>query len=624
MPDNIREIRHFHLACGLGGGAKGFNMASPRAGGLVGKMRCIGGVDVDPAAIRDFERATGTKGTLLDLFSHEQYVAFHGHQPPAGWREATPGDLRTAAGNERPHISFASFPCKGNSGLLSEKLSKTGKYQALNELALRATWLMLEAWADDSPELILFENVPRIVQRSRALLDQIGALLTTYGYAVAETTHDCGRLGGLAQSRKRFLMVARHIEKVPPFLYEPVKRPLRAVGDVLGRMPLPGDPAGGAMHRIPRLQWKTWVRLAFVQAGADWRSLQQLEVVDGLLRDFAIVPDVGHEGSGVLGVRRWTEPCGTVASRSGPTNGAFSVADPRFEQSRRWHDGQAYGVRRWSDSTGAITGQQNPGQDTYCIADPRFKSGETERQHDANRFRIICQNPEARGNSNGNVVAVTDPRPRRRGELFTKYPVTAWQHHTGTVIGGDDMGAYAVADPRLPHSDGRHYNQHRVSLWNEPTNCITGAQHVAGGATSVADPRVVGWEQNTGAVSASGGHDNGRWRAADPRCMPAAADKLVAVIRALDGTWHRPFTTLELAALQSLVDPEEHLELDGLSDQAWRERIGNAVPPHAAQAIAEVMGTTLLLAWAGETFMLSSQPIWVRPIAIALAVDLPS
>ena len=98
----------------------------------------------------------------------------------------------------------------------------------------------------------------------------------------------------------------------------------------------------------------------------------------------------------------------------------------------------------------------------------------------------------------------------------------------------------------------------------------------------------------------------------------------MAVIRALDGTWHRPFTTLELAALQSLVDPEEHLELDGLSDQAWRERIGNAVPPHAAQAIAEVMGTTLLLAWAGETFMLSSQPIWVRPIAIALAVDLPS
>jgi len=87
-----------------------------------------------------------------------------------------------------------------------------------------------------------------------------------------------------------------------------------------------------------------------------------------------------------------------------------------------------------------------------------------------------------------------------------------------------------------------------------------------------------------------------------------------------DGTWHRPFTTLELAALQSLVDPEEQLELDGLSDSAWRERIGNAVPPAAAQAIAEVMGRTLLLAWSGETFALGNTPIWVRPVAIALAV----
>lgn len=102
--------------------------------------------------------------------------------------------------------------------------------------------------------------------------------------------------------------------------------------------------------------------------------------------------------------------------------------------------------------------------------------------------------------------------------------------------------------------------------------------------------------------------------------MPAQTDKLVAVIRALDGTWHRPFTTLELAALQSLVDPEECLELDGLSDSDWRERIGNAVPPAAAEAIAGVMGTTLLLAWSGETFVLSSAPIWVRPVAVALSV----
>ena len=46
-----------------------------------------------------------------------------------------------------------------------------------------------------------------------------------------------------------------------------------------------------------------------------------------------------------------------------------------------------------------------------------------------------------------------------------------------------------------------------------------------------------------------------------------------------------------------------------------------AVPPAAAQAIAGVMGTTLLLAASGETFMLSSMPIWVRQISVALAVQ---
>ncbi|BCQ63166.1 hypothetical protein PBOI14_49160 [Pseudomonas sp. Boi14] len=113
--------------------------------------------------------------------------------------------------------------------------------------------------------------------------------------------------------------------------------------------------------------------------------------------------------------------------------------------------------------------------------------------------------------------------------------------------------------------------------------------------------------------------DDGRWSVADPR-MPEPNEKLTCVIESLDGTWHRPFTTLELAALQSLVEPEEWLELDGLSDQAWRERIGNAVPPAAAEAIAQVIGTTLLLAEAGETFLLSNMPVWVQSVAIALSV----
>lgn len=627
--DNQRVYNSFGFCCGLGGGAKGFTKATSRVGNMTATWRCIGGIDNDPAAARDFETLVGTPCTVMDLFTREQYTAFHGVEPPVGWREATPEDVRRAAGYQHPHCVFISSPCKGASGLLSETLSRTPKYQALNELTLRCVWLMCEAWKDDPVELIVFENVPRLATRGRHLLDQIGLLFQHYGYAKNETTHDCGVIAGLAQSRKRFLLVARHMEKVPACLYEPPVKRLQGVGTLLGRMPLPGDiEAAGPMHRVPSLQWKTWVRLAFVEAGSDWRSLNKLAVENGRLRDYLIVPNMHN---GVLGVNRWEEPCGVVAGASRPGNGTFSVADPRGPADAAQY--QQYGVLDWNDHTGTITGQKSPGQGTFSVADPRHQG---PAKHN-NEFRIVPWRDPAGAvtSAHGTGQCVQDPRPPA-GPLFSKYKVTEWASHAGTVIGGDDQGAYAVADPRA--STGfEGAGEYRVTGFDEPAGTVIARSDSGQGAFAVAAPRpgmrrqrgdayltgghygVVGWDQHSGAVSAAAGHDNGRWSVADPR-MPAANEKTVAVIRALDGTWHRPFTTLELAVLQSLVEPEEYLELDGLSDQAWRERIGNAVPPDAAQAIAEVMGTTLLLAESGETFQLSSTPVWVRPIAIALSV----
>ncbi|PKY11715.1 DNA cytosine methyltransferase [Acidithiobacillus marinus] len=556
-----KEIRHFHLFCGLGGGAAGFNRGEARIGNLQARFRCLGGVDSSPLAIADFSRLAGVHGTVMDLFDRAQYRAFHGKEPPADWREATPADIRQAAGNERPHIVFTSPPCKAFSGLLSESKSKTAKYQALNQLTLRGIWLTLEAWHDDPPEFVLLENVPRIQNRGRHLLDQIVPLLQKYGYAVAETTHDCGELGGLAQSRKRFLLVARHMEKVPPFLYEPKKSPLLHIGDILGRMPLPGDAVAGPMHRVPSLQWKTWVRLAFVEAGSDWRSLNKLAVQDGFLRDYLIVP-ADHRRNDYLGVIPWDEHTGAVSGRGLPTNGRYSVADPRFQGSAEY--GQ-YGVRDWSDTSGAVSGQSAPGGGRYAVADPRNPSG----------------------------------------KVFGKYAVTPWNDPSGTVISGSTtgQGAFAVADPRTGLNRGRG------------DDYLTAAHY-----------GVMPWSATAGAVSAAAAHDNGRWSVADPRTASAAESlphpntPATVIIEALDGTWHRPFTTLELASLQGLVDPEAHLELEGLNDSAWRERIGNAVPPPAAQAIAGVMGQALLLAWSGETFLLNAMPIWVKPVAVALSV----
>lgn len=638
----ITDINHFHLCAGSGSGAAGMQEAQPAIPGLQGRMVCLGGIDVDPAGAADFHMLTGVPCTVRDLFDLDQYVDFHGHQPPPGWLQAVPEDLRAAASHRRPNIVFISAPCKGFSGLLPKSRSGSVKYIALNRLTLRAVWLMLEAWADDPPEVILFENVPLIATRGRYLLDQIIGLLRHYGYVVRETTHDCGELGGLAQSRRRFLLIARHAEKVPPFIYEPPKRPLRSVGEVLSRYGLPGDPALGPMHRIPRLNWKTWVRLAFVEAGKDWRSLNRLAVENGHLRDYLIVPDMHHnvlgvqpwgEPAGVVaaasrpgngkfsvadprqavfsagyGVNAWDEPTGAVAGESLPSNGRFAVADVRFSQSQKWNDGHAYGVLPMDAPARTIGGQQTPGQGYYSVADVR-----TGVKHN-NCFRVVAMDQAAGAVTGGTGPSaggqcVADPRG---GQGFAKYGVTPFEEPANAVIGGSTtgQGAFAVADPRPGMSRER------------------GDNYLTAGHYGVVDPA-----EPSGAVSAAACHDNGRWSVADWR-MPAATDKLVAVIRALDGTWHRPFTTLDLAALQSIYDPDDYAEaaedaarrprepfvLYGTSDQAWRERIGNAVPKKAARAMAEEIGRAILLARAGESFQLSSTPIWVRPIATALAV----
>ena len=159
------------------------------------------------------------------------------------------------------------------------------------------------------------------------------------------------------------------------------------------------------------------------------------------------------------------------------------------------------------------------------------------------------------------------------------------------------------------------------------------------------------WAGHTGAVPAFAKNNNGPWSVAEPRAvpiddwpvaLPKPDDRLVARIIALDETWHRPFTSAELAALQGLFDPEQsfpaHIvdacrsfdellaagfgfELAGGSDATKREWTGNAVPPPSAKGIAETIGEALLLASLGETFTLSSQEIWVKPGALALAID---
>lgn len=635
------EITHFHLFSGSGGGALGFQAAHARVGQLEAQMRCLGGIDSDPGACRDFERFLGVRASCLDLFDEGQYRAFHGRSPPLGWREATPEDLLQASGGECPDIVFTSPPCKGFSGLLNNASAGAAKYQALNRLTVRGIQLMLEAFAARPPALVILENVPRIAQRGADLLADIRHELELAGYRVAETTHDCGELGGLAQHRRRFLLVARHAATIPPHLYEPPKHRVRGVGEVLGALPLPDDPRGGAMHRSPRLEWRTWVRLALIPAGGDWRSLQDLD-----FERLAIEP--WHRG--VLGVRSWEEPVGTVAARCSPTNGSFSIADPRqagvLAGGQRHND--VFRVVEWDGPAGAVTSGMGPSSGGQALADPR--AGTTWAGK--GKYRVTAWGESAgtaiAESATGNgAFALADPRPPQSvvdldGHV---YGVTPWDGQAETVTGQAAAGAgcFSVADPRpgIP----TFQNLCRVEGWEDPAHTIVGASRPAGGALSVADPRfdprlglgnkrvdgdyvssghwgVVDWSAPAVAVTGSACQDNGRWSVADPRVrLPADDDRCVPLIIALDGTWHRPFTTLELGVLQGYPSEEMMLApLDGAADTRWRLHIGNSVPPPAAQAIGSTMAEVILRARAGQVWTLDNRPIWVRRLAIAASL----
>lgn len=166
------NFKALHLFCGLGGGSLGFQQATEEYKGVKANIESICGIDADPAACEDYRRITGTRCEQIDLFNREQYMDFHGEEPPDEWEEITSESLKQTVG-DYPDIVFTSPPCKGFSGLLSEKNSKTKKYQALNKLTVRGVRLTLEAFKDNLPALFLLENVPRITTRGAKLLNEI-------------------------------------------------------------------------------------------------------------------------------------------------------------------------------------------------------------------------------------------------------------------------------------------------------------------------------------------------------------------------------------------------------------------------------------------------------------------
>jgi site-specific DNA-cytosine methylase len=430
---------------------------------------------------------------------------------------------------------------------------------------------MLATWTQ-RPKLVLLENVPRLKQRAAGMLRRVRRLLRQAGYVFTDGFHECGELGGLAQVRRRYLLVARDPKQVPALLYQPPRKRVRACGEVLGPMPLPGAPEGGPMHRLPKLSWLNWVRLALIPAGGDWRDL------DDVLRTGQPRREVFRRHH----VERWTDPSVTIAGTG--SNGPSAVADPRLalDSCRPDRHHNKYRVEGWDKPAHTIVGATRPGSGAPSVADPRI-----------DELRVPHAYPHA-------------------------YGVLRFDEPSSTVAGGSQVGqgAYSVADERFRGSYG-------VLDWEEPAGTITGNARPPTGKFSVADLRfgcemrnglygVLSWQDAAASITGSARHDNGAFSVADPRKPPERLPLIVAA----DGTWHRPLTTLELAALQGFptVVNGKPLKLDGDASGAWRERIGNAVPPPAAQAVAERMLVCLLQAELGGFSLASTDtPVWIAP-----------
>lgn len=595
---------------GLGAGLLGMLRARERFADETGEheatFRSLGSIDIDPAACADFQMLTGSRSLCADM------------------HELTPAELKQFM-PECPDVILTSPPCKGFSRLISTDKAKEARYQRLNELVHRGIFLACETWAPRRPKLIILENVPGITSRGADVLARAKKIVHAYGAHVHEGQHDCGEIGGLAQHRKRYLMAVRFPDAVTAFVHKPPIQRVRACGEVLEQLPVPRGPDApdaGPMHLLPNIQWDTWVKLSRIPAGGDWRDLPP-----------ELQPDVDPEGfkgsPGLMGVLDPAEPAQTITGSMSTTGGntPAAIADGRVGHGNR----SPLGVRSFAEPMGTVAGRSDPSNGAYSVADPRLarlitplKPGQKRREVHP-RFGVAdWKEPvgTVAGSGSNGVYAVSDPRPKGKGRQFgNAFMVEDWAKPSHTVIGQQDLhtGALSVADPR-PKKKRSFNNHHQVRGWEQPVLSVIGRTQPDSGAQSVCEPRVttlrngmygvISWQQASATVLGRAKVDSGPFSVADPR----TGKPLPLIIIAADGTWHRPITTLEMAALQAIPTTikGKPLVLAGTSSGAWRERIGNAIPVDAGKAIGASCLKALLCTSLGTWTLDGDSGLWVR------------
>lgn len=567
--------------------ALGAKQATPEREGTRGRVVNIAGIDVNPRRCEQFTRLTGAPAYPMDLFTRDDYRNFHGQDPPPGWREVTPEDFRRIFGDTPPDIMTITAPCKGFSALLPQGAAATAKYRALNNLVYRAYWLCIMAWPNDPVPVFIFENVPRIKERGKDLLRMVKGILEGHKYAVSMEDHNLGVIGGLPQNRWRFKIAARQPDKCAPLIFRPPPRRVRTIAEALQEIPwMPNDPAAGPLHRLSRLDFINWLRLAFIRPGGDWKDIPapgqwQLRTLDG-----RIVPPEAMD--------RRKPPDPNVWGRIFVAEllpGAPHYDDIRLSFRANRHRNK-YRVCDAHSPADTVTGSDRLGSGAPALEDIRLgfmpRDGSFMVTDPDRPAPTITGNTSVTGsNGPGAIADIRLGRNPRRGVLRVNDP----NEPAKTVTSHSDVNgdAHGLSDIRLgcrPRNGTLG-----VIAWEGPSPTVIASLDVHAGAAAVEDRRVnIHW-----------------WPEWFPEC----------IIVSPWNAWHRPATELEMAVFQgfpAVWEDGQPFWLEG-TRQDIREAIGNAMPPPAARAIIESVAISIMAARRGYDFILSpyGTPYWVRP-----------
>lgn len=575
-----------HLFAGSGGCTLGFK----RAG-----FRSLGSFDSDPKACRDLERLTGGPAFCEDL------------------ARLTNERLRELTGDRAPRVVIMSPPCKKFSGCLPEEMASSDDYEEMAKLAWVGVVLATEGWVD-RPAFIVIENVTGITTRGADVLAKLIALLLRAGYTIDQSTHDCGEIGGLAQHRDRYLLVARLPERAPNSLRRPPAQRVRAVGEVLGQLPSPVTDHGDELHELPELIPINWLRLACVDpkrvvsrhSKGDWRDIPARVRIAGVAPPADPRPDRmktpprpgSRKAKGApddLGVGAWDEPHTTIRGRQDVQSSRASVADPRVAETaiseRKSRKNGGRGVEAWDKPAHSILGEGSVENCRVSTADPR----------------LGCE-------------------PRKG-----VYGVNDDEAPAATVLGHHrhDNATGSVTDPRVGKVAGWRSDPHRSTLGvvdsAGPAPTIRGHHHARNAPAALTDDR--GWPIPTHEFVI----EDGEFVLYGPPVDIASKKPCIMVIRAPDGTWHRPMTDRELAALQgfpldcylegpSSTRPKRKATATRPAEPAQpgrREHIGNAIPPPTAEAIGKMILECLRST--EDAVFLRGGDFWVQPVEEARA-----